>query len=451
MSPHLPRFLIVEDERPLALALAATVRHAGGFAEMAPTAAQARRLLDRGTCFAAMILDIGLPDQNGLAFLQSLQADRRPPVLVITAHGEIDNAITARKLGVREFFPKPLNFEAFNRALEQLVEAFSDGHPRHLEIRPEGVSEFPGENAFIGAAPSMREVFQQIAHACASREPVLIRGETGTGKTHVAHLIRRHSQGAGDPLAVHLGGGDPGKDTGSSLAGALDDAAGGTLILEEIGALTPEDQRTLVHGIEEGSESFPRILATCTEALRDKVDSGAFRSDLFYRLQVLEVRLPPLRDRREDLPVLAAYFSGLLAPDRRVHTTEEGLKQLASHSWPGNLRELRNVVSYAITATAGGTRIEATHLPGYLGNPPATLSENPPDTGELPPDLLDALGHWLDLRLASAPPPTYRELADALEVALLQDLLPRFDGKLARLAKELQANRGTLRKKLKDE
>ena len=164
----LPKVLIVEDERALALAFAAAVRQSGAASELAPTAAQARKKLRDAGPFDAIILDIGLPDENGLAFLESLPATMRLPVIVVTAHGEIGNTIAARKLGVREFFTKPLDFESFTLALAELLRETPATAPGKTS------GEVP-ESAFIGAAPAMRTVFRHIAQACASDEPVLIR------------------------------------------------------------------------------------------------------------------------------------------------------------------------------------------------------------------------------------------------------------------------------------
>ncbi|MCB1228970.1 MAG: sigma-54-dependent Fis family transcriptional regulator [Verrucomicrobiae bacterium] len=435
----LPRVLIVEDERPLALALAATLRHVGAASQLAPTAAKARRFLEAEGPFAAMILDIGLPDQNGLAFLESIPPDQRPPVFVITAHGEIDNTITARKLGVRGFFPKPLDFDAFTGALENLLRDLTLSGPGPNRV--ESNAESPPDAAFIGAAPAMRAVFQQIAHACASDEPVLVRGETGTGKSLVASLIGKNSRRAGASFENFLAGGDSSQST---LDASIRRAEGGTLLIEEVAALSSDCQTELVRHIERGEKGFPRLLATCLEPLLGAVDAGHFRSDLYYRLQVLEVRLPPLRERIADLPALAAYFAGQHEPGKRIGISEGALKRLGAHRWPGNLRELRNVVSYALTANAGGTRIDADHLPDYLGKPND-------DTGEeLPESFREALAVWLDSRMASeASPPTYRDLSETIESELARQLLERFDGKLARLASELQANRATLRRKLR--
>jgi DNA-binding NtrC family response regulator len=426
-----PRVLIVEDERALALAFAAAARQAGAASELAPTAARARRLLRESGPFHALILDIGLPDENGLAFLWGLAERERIPTFVVTAHGEIENTIAARKLGVREFFTKPLDFAAFTAALSAELRS---ALPEKEVVRP-----LAGDGAFLGAAPSMRPVFRQIAHACASPEPVLIRGETGTGKTRVAGLVHEHSSTAEAVWITH----SPGE---GNLESNLRQARGGSLLIEEVGGLDPEEQGWLVRSMESADDSFPRLLATSSRDLAAAVTTGALRSDLYYRLQVLEIRLPPLRERLEDLPALADFFAGQLAPGRLVEFAEPALARLLGHDWPGNLRELRNVVSFALTAAAGAGLLEPRHLPVHLG---AGARPAMDPEGEVSKALRMALSQWIDERLESDPRPNYRDLSEALESVLIEELLPRYGGRLARLASDLQANRTTLRKRLR--
>jgi len=431
MNP-LRKVLIVEDERSLAIAFAAAVRQSGAASELAPTAAQARRKLREAGPFDAIILDIGLPDESGFAFLESLPEASRLPVIVVTAHGEIGNTIAARKLGVREFFTKPLDFESFTRALAGMLR----------EKPGAAVGNDSGEiaeSAFIGAAPTMRAVFRQIAHACACDEPVLIRGATGTGKTRVAHLLRQHSHRSTGPFEVLVAGTAP-------VESAISRAAGGFLLIENLGALSAPDQGALIGSMETSGFDFPRLVATCGPDLHEGVTEGAFRSDLYYRLQVMEVRLPPLQERLGDLPALADFFAGQLAPGRLVELTAASLKVLTGHDWSGNLRELRNVISCSLTAGAGSSRIEPAHLPAYLSSTDPTRETR---DGSLSPELSRELRRWVATRLRDETTPDYDELSSTLEAGLLNELLPHFNGKLARLAAALQANRATLRRKLR--
>jgi two-component system nitrogen regulation response regulator GlnG len=425
-----PRVLIVEDEHALALALAATVRRSGAPSDLAASAARAGKLLQQHT-YDLLILDIGLPDQNGLAFLESLAPDARPSTLVITAHGEIGNTISARKLGVAEFLTKPLDFDALQQVLARLLPA----------KRPRGAThQAPDTAAFIGAAPTMRPVFQQIAHCCASADPVLVRGETGSGKTHAAQVIRKHGPGHAGPVEPLFASPSVGPEI---LDQSLERSRGGVLIIEELGQLGDEAQAELVRQLESG-RPLPRLIATSSEDLRHRVAHHTLRSDLFYRLQVLEVRLPPLRDRLADLPALVSYFLGRLEPDRTIEISDSVISRLALHDWPGNLRELRNALAYALTVSPNTHRIDEVQLPDHIARGPRASS----DMGN---ELVQALDAWLDRRFDRAQPgtPAYRDLAETLEGQLIRRLLQRYEGKMARLSAALGANRTTLRQRLR--
>lgn len=430
---NLPRVLIVEDEHALALALAAAVRQASVDSDLAPSAAQARKHLDSPANYEAMILDIGLPDQNGLEFLESLPEEKRPPTIVITAHGEIQNTIAARKLGVIDFLPKPLDFDEFQSVLRRVVK------PTRRAL--DAAAPAPETVAFVGAAPSMRPVFQQIAHSCASDDPVLVRGATGTGKSHAARLIQGNSMRSGPTETLAIGP----STTSDELNVTLQRANQGVLILEEVASLNAEGQAELVRQIEAGTEGeFPRLIATTHDDLRELVSAGAFRSDLFYRLQVLEVRLPSLSDRMEDLPALVSYFIGQLVPDRNLAITEATLGRLMAHDWPGNLRELRNSIAFSLTVNSGAAAIEENDLPDYLRSEASSIDEQAPTL------LVQALDSWLDAQLEEEEETVYRDLAETLEATLIRRLLVRYDGKLARMASALKANRTTLRRRLQN-
>jgi DNA-binding NtrC family response regulator len=430
-----PRILIVEDERALSLALAAAVKQTGADSEIAPTATIARQLLEgKLRRFSAMILDIGLPDENGLDFLTSLPQSMRLPTLVITAHGEIENTITARKLGVSDFLTKPLDFNLFKTALQRILPS-----PPPSPLPPPAQNPAP----FIGSSPAMRPVFQQIAHACATDGPVLISGETGTGKSLVASLVLKNGHRSGRAFASFQPGA---KETAHQLKDALAYTAGGILILENIENLELELQQELVKRWENDGEKFPQIVATSGSNLCKAVESGKVRTDLYYRMQVLEIRLPPLRERIADLPALFNFFLGELKPGQTLSVDDTLIECLTKHAWPGNLRELRNVASYAITVTWGRNKIDLSNLPPHL------CAESAKATSAEAEKIDQALADWVSAMLDAPdenPPPCYRELADELEQMLIKELLNRYDGKLSRMASTMKANRTTLRKKLR--
>jgi DNA-binding NtrC family response regulator len=422
MKPVENKFLVVEDERALCLAIASTIRKAGGDPHTVGSLAMARAHLEEHR-INGMILDIGLPDGHGLDLLKELPENRRPPTIVVTAHGEIENAIEARKYGVREFFDKPINFEAFSKAIQSLL----------LESRSE--TELPvTTSTFIGGAPLMRTVFQKIAHACSSDEPVLIVGETGTGKTTAANLIAGHCEtGRKVPItSFHPG------QSNEELKSILDHIEGGILSIDPISSLDQDGQALLVNRME-ATPDF-RLIATASPGILDFVRDGDFRSDLFYRLQVLEIRLPKLSERTEDIPVLVNYFLGQLDQTRNIAIDESVYTALGRYDWPGNIRELRNVTTYAYTLGKGSMKLEVRHLPDYCLENDSGSSIS---AGEC--ELTTAIDRWLgpteDLS-------SYREISGNLERILIENLLDRFEGKIAPMASALGANRTTIRKKL---
>ena len=448
--------LIVEDEAALASALAILVRRMGHEPATAPSASLGlSRLLDGG--IDLVLLDIGLPDRSGIDVLGAIREhDAALPVLVITAHGSLQNAVEAKKRGASGYLVKPLDLRELEATMRALLRA-----PDQEGLLAQGPAVGPAP-LLIGSAPAMQPAFAAIAHACAADVPVLITGPTGIGKSLTARIIHLHSARSAGPfvslacaslpenlLEAELFGHERGAFTGAqaSRIGHVERAAGGTLLLDEIGEMPTALQVKLLRVVEEkvfvpvgGREDREvdlRIIAATNRDLAKEVAQGRFREDLYYRLRVLEVHLPPLAERVTDLPALCAYFLSDIAGERTLSLSEQALAVLRRHAWPGNVRELRNVLEHA-AAVCGGPVILDTHLPVELRRL----------AGVAEPSLLDAALHeWVDARLRSAC--TYDELHDELEQRLLSTLLPRYEGKPTLLARALQMNRATLRKKLR--
>jgi len=426
--------LIVEDNRALALAVGALAERCGLKVQSVPTLARARDLL-RETSFSVMLLDIGLPDGNGLEFLETCSFEKPASIAVVSAHGEIENAIAARKLGVEQFFDKPIDFEA--------LESFLRDHSSARATSVEKSEDSPSAVApFIGASKAMRPVFQQIAQACAGSQHVVVRGAVGTGKSHVARLIQNHAGSTAKDLTdLHA----TAATEKGELEGVLDRSSGGTLIVENIVALSLEIQSVLVAELDRLGDDAPRLIVTVEEGgLRPLVLSEVFLPDLYYRLQVLEVSLPPLRERTEDIAALLAYFLGEKDPEGRRSVSEEIITSLKNHHWPGNLRELRNVANYLLVAGAGRERLAIEDLP-------PSFAEKTASEGQGRDEFTVALEGWVSQALDdSEGDVTYRSLHDQLEGRLLTILLEKYDGKPSHLAQALSMNRVTLRKKLKN-
>ncbi|MCH7228330.1 sigma-54-dependent transcriptional regulator [Haloferula sp. A504] len=419
--------LIVEDHHALANAIAAAAERSGLETLLAPTLAKARDRLDRGPV-DGILLDIGLPDGHGLDLMREWRWDHKPETAVITAHGEIGNAIDARKLGIARFLDKPVDFQELG-AFFELVAAASPS--------PETPEQPAGRfSPFVGASPIMRPVFRQISHACASDQPVVIRGATGTGKSQVARLIQ-HASEPGRPF--HILHASPLLDE-DTLAGAVQSTRGGQLVIEAIDSLTAGLQTLLVRVLDQAKEHAPRLIVTTDEAgLLPRVNEGTLQQELYYRLQVLEIDLPLLRERRDDIAAISDCFLGELNAAANTQIAPEVLGVFANYDWPGNLRELRNAINYALVTSAGARLITPDHIPGHLAGIPARHGEDDA--------LALALEAWVERRMEAEP--DYKELSTSLENLLLEDLLRRFDGKPSHLASALAINRTTLRNKLR--
>ncbi len=445
--------LIIEDEHAVAGALGAVCKRLGHETRLCSSGQRGLDELARGD-FALAILDIGLPDISGLEVLQRIR-QRAPglPVLIITAHGNLDNAVAARKFGAASYLVKPLDLPEVQETIRQLASAPPVAAP------PAAASP----SLLIGAAPVMQRCFVEIAHACTSDAPVLISGPTGTGKTLAARVIHTNSTRSDAPfvtlhcaalpehlLESELFGHEKGAFTGALTAreGHLERARGGTLFLDEIGDISPATQAKLLRFVEErtftrlgGREDLSvdlRLVTATNKDLREEVQAGRFRQDLYYRLHVLEISMPALCERPGDIPALAAYFLGSIAGARPRQLAPATLDLLQRFPWPGNVRELRNALEHAV-AVSNGAVILPQHLPRELREA----------TGAAPvgADALDAaLGTWLERQIAAGA--TYRDMHDTLENMALTHLLAHYGGKPTILARETRMNRVTLRKKV---
>ena len=375
----MPILLLVDDEPSIQHAFRRAF--SGQDVSIATAASAAEALVAIATRKPdAAVLDLNLPDMSGLEMFRRLQKiDARIPVMFITGHGTTDTAIEAMKLGALDYLIKPLELP---RLRELVAHAFQVS--RLMRVPAVVAEEDPtseSSDMLVGRCPAMQEVYKAIGRVASQEITVLILGESGTGKELVARAIYQHSRRPQKPfLAINcaaipetlleseLFGHERGAFTGADRTriGKFEQCSGGTLFLDEIGDMTPVTQTKILRVLQEqrfervgGNESIRtdvRIIAATNRDLEKLTAAGDFRADLFYRLSVFMIRLPPLRERPGDLPLLVEHFvrrfSRELGKDV-AQVTPEVLETLCRYPWPGNLRELQSVLKQAILRTTG--------------------------------------------------------------------------------------------------
>ncbi|MGQ0615334.1 MAG: sigma-54-dependent transcriptional regulator [Planctomycetaceae bacterium] len=442
------RILLIDDEPGVCWALRKLLEGAGHAVEALGSAEQG---IPAASAADLVFLDIGLPGMNGLEALERL---RGKPVVVITAHGTLDNAVEALRRGAFEYLVKPLRSEEVLPLVERALRR--GALEREVARLRRELEERQGASPLCGATRAMQEVFKSIATVALSDAPVLVLGESGTGKELVARTIHRASRrGAGPFEPIDCGalpealfeselfGHEKGAFTGAvgRKRGRLEAAHGGTVFLDEVGELTAASQAKLLRflaekeitrlGGHERIEVDARVIAATHRDLRAAKEAGEFREDLFYRLAVTEIRLPPLRERLDDVPLLVAHFLSkeFAYPGAVSH---EALEVLKAHSWPGNVRELRNAVEAATVSARGGVLLPE-HIPPSVRAAPAPPSD----------DLARLVA-----RLADGAPEgeAYPRVHDAVEREVVAHGLARCGGNQVRAARRLGIHRTTLRK-----
>jgi two-component system nitrogen regulation response regulator GlnG len=414
----------------------------------------------------AIITDIRMPGLDGLSLLKRIQESYPGlPVIVMTAHSDLESAVSAFHGGAFEYLPKPFDIdEAVDRVQRACAQA------RNLRLQREPVMASEATPEIIGAAPSMQEVFRAIARLARSHITVLINGESGTGKELVAKALHRHSPRATQPfialnmaaiprdlLESELFGHERGAFTGAQArrAGRFEQADGGTLFLDEIGDMPAELQTRLLRVLADG-EFFPigahapvkvdvRIIAATHQNLDQLVAEGRFREDLYHRLNVIRIHLPPLRERRQDIPLLLKHFLHEASHEIKAETkvlradVEEFLCTL---DWPGNVRQLENTCRW-ITVMAAGKDVHLDDLPPELLH---TGKDLPAPLGD--GNWQDALREWIQDELRQGHVNIAKEAIESAESILIRTALGATRGRRQEAAKLLGYGRNTLTRKI---
>jgi len=425
----------------------------------------------RRDCPDVVILDVRLPDISGLeAYGQIREIDPRVPVIVITAHSTTETAIEAMKLGAYEYLLKPVDLQQLRDVLAGALELSRLGRVPAVLDEPGQTTDTPGDR-LVGRSAAMQNVYKSIGRVAPQDVTVLILGESGTGKELVARAIYQHSRRAREPLLTincaaipetllesELFGHEKGSFTGADRRriGKFEQASGGTIFLDEVGDMSPATQAKLLRLLQEqrfervgGNETIQtdvRIIAATNQELASLVANGRFRQDLFYRLNVFTVHVPPLRQHMEDLPLLVDHF--LAQANRELgkdvdRVSPRAMRLLTAHQWPGNVRELESTIRYAMVHATSHV-LTADCMPDSLRQAasPAETPLAPARTSTL--DVAQCVGHLLDAKQ----PDAYDKVIAAVDRVVLSEVLKRTRGNQVEAAKLLGISRNTLRAKL---
>jgi two-component system nitrogen regulation response regulator GlnG len=462
----MPTLLVIDDEEGVRYSFRYVFEADGITVLTAATAAEAwRQLHEHGP--DVVVLDLQLPDRSGLELFRDIQGlDRKRPVIFITAHGTADSAIEAMKQGAFDYLVKPVDLEQLSGVLERAFGA------ARLMNTPAVLPAGAGGDTIIARSRSMQELCKQIGRVAAQDVTVLIRGESGAGKELVARALYQHSPRSRAPfLAINcaaipdtlleseLFGHEKGAFTGAERrrVGKFEQCDGGTIFLDEIGDMPLplqtkmlrllQDQRFERLGGNETVQTRVRVLAATNQDLEAQVAAGQFRADLYYRLKVVTLRVPSLRERPEDIAELAHHFlfrfNGELGLDMRA-LAPEALDLLQHHSWPGNVREMESVLKQAMLNASGHVLLPE-FLPDELSARPmpAVIPAAPP-AAPLPD--VQALIAGL---LPQAKGNLYARALEAVERVLFSQVLHHTHGHQTQASELLGISRATLRHKLR--
>lgn len=392
MADRTEHILVVDDAAPTREILERNLRAHGYEVLTADSVAAAMDLIEKAQMpIDLVITDYRMPEVDGLALVRRLRAMRSPPgIIMITGYATVEGAVAAMREGVEDYLPKPFSDEELRQAVESALEKV-----RARRGTPDAEAEAP--HGIIGRSPAMQRVYRLMERAAATDVPVLIQGESGTGKELVARGIHYASRRAAGPfIAVNcaaipdtlieseLFGHTKGAFTGAAAArpGLFAAADGGTLFMDEVAELSPTAQAKLLRVIQErqvqavGADKTRdvdvRIIAATNKDLAAMAADGRFRQDLYFRLNVLPIELPPLRERGEDVVLLIRHFLTTAAEEHGVPVPEimpGALAELSRYSWPGNVRELQNVIQRLVILSEG--RIDTADLPEMMNRPSA--------------------------------------------------------------------------------
>ncbi|TIC79737.1 nitrogen regulation protein NR(I) [Crenobacter intestini] len=456
---------IVDDDKAIRWVLEKALTRAGIRYTSFSTADDALNALYDHTP-QTVISDIRMPGTDGLKFLAKLKAEHPAlPVIVMTAHADLDSAVSAFQGGAFEYLPKPFDVDQAVQLIERALAEYGDAGSDAL-----GEEALP---ALLGQAPAMQDVFRAIGRLSQSNVTVLITGESGTGKERVAEALHRHSVRASRPfiaintaaiprdlLESELFGHEKGAFTGAAATrrGRFEEAEGGTLFLDEIGDMPTELQTRLLRVLSDGHfyrvgghtpiRANVRVIAATHQNLEDRVRQGQFREDLYHRLNVIRLRLPPLRERREDIPLLLRHFLARSALQLGVDSkrlTDGAMAAISDAPFPGNVRELENLCQW-LTVMAPGQTVDLCDLPPEFRQVQGS-SAAPAAAGS---DWCAQLSAEVEQRLAAGETGIIDELVQRFELTCIRAGLAHTGGRRVEAAQLLGWGRNTLTRKIQE-
>ncbi len=465
-SPH-ARILVADDEPSIGWLLERLLRQAGHAVTLVANADAALAAVG-ATPFDLAFVDIRMPGVSGLEALPRLRAAAPDmAVIVMTAHGSVRAAVEAMQQGAYDYLAKPFDNDEVLLLVARALGAKTLA--REVVLLRSGIHEVWEFGALVGKSPPMQEVYKTIGRIAGSDVTVLLQGESGTGKEVVARAVHHYSRRAGKPyvavscaaipgtlLEAELFGHERGAftDAHQRRLGKFELAHGGTIYLDEVGDVPPELQPKFLRVLQERAferlggdapvEVDVRVVAATNRDLAGLLTEGRFREDLYYRLNVVSLTLPPLRERREDIPFLVDHFLTKYADTLGERLlAAEALERLLGYGWPGNVRELENVIQHAMVMATGGV-ILPEHLPIATG--PGTATVKPGTLEEVIQQKLDECVRGLGARESAN---LYDLVLTLVERPLFRAVLRETGGNQLRAAALLGINRNTLRKKLR--
>ncbi len=460
------KILIIDDDDQLRRSFHKLLGEEGYRVQSAPSGEAGLALLSEAMP-DLVILDNRLPGMSGLETFQEIhRIEPKLPVIIMTAFGTTETAIEATKLGAYDYVLKPFDIPKMLSVIHQALDA---GRFMRSHVALDASPQEAGEEAIIGRSPAMQEVYKAIGRVASTDATILVRGESGTGKELVARAVYQHSSRAAKPFLVincvaipetllesELFGYEKGAFTGAShrRVGKIEQADGGTIFLDEIGDMPLNLQAKILRLVQDkriehlgGREPIPvdvRIVAATNRDLETAITKGSFREDLYYRLKVVTIWLPPLRQRTEDIPLLAEYFIARYAREVGAENrgiSEEALKTLMGHRWPGNVRELANTIQKAVIFNRGA-RLEARDIRQAVGE---TAAVDGPDPGGEEA----AFRRWIRKQLTREPAENrFDACIDHLSSLLISEALNVTGGNRSQAAKLLGLSRPTLHSKI---